>query len=346
MNGESLRENFIKVYRENDAPVYVFKAAHGFSMTRETEINRCMLGMGIAPDTYMGVRLCEKDMFYVRYADSEMQYECHRSKLAEYNDSERAKPVFRSLAKLVMNKPVSGAQIYFCCECEDFSEYTAVLVYGFSTLLGIDASEERLLTFLYPEKYSYTKNARALITLSSAENRCEMIEESGIILFSLPMKGCKIIICKLDEKSLKPIDYNKIIQNIETESLTQEEILAFKDTEEYEKLNFAINERKRFKELKEALENGRFADFSHIIKRSSLEYLLLTKKNGRNLKMLFDIAYESAIICGIYEGCGIYAFVEEDRVDKFIKSVGIAYENKIGKKPFFYVCASSETKKV
>ncbi len=339
MNGETLRQNFIKVYRDNNIPINVFKAAHGFSLLCEAEPNSAAIGMGIAPNTYLGIRLCDEDSFYVRFPGSEMQYECSRNKLSEYSQNDCAEPIFKTIARLLKgNESISGAQLYFQCECDEekFAEYKAVLVYGMGTILGMNTSGENLMKFIYPDTMNFSENARNIITLSSAENRCEAIEKTEISFFSLPFGGCKLVIGKTDTKPLKSVEYD--------EKKLDMGIAAYKGSDEYNKINYAINEKERFKQAKEALKHGEYARLGHIIRRSSCEYLSVVKKNGSNLKMLFDMAAESSIICGIYERSGIYAIVEDNRVDSFIKAVGAAYERKIGKRPDFYVCAAATTK--
>lgn len=342
MNGESFKQNFKKVYRDNEVPIYVFKAAHGFSMMGVTGINKCMLGMGIAPNTYVGIRICEDDMFYIRFSDSEMQYECKKDNLAGYNGEENIKQLFNALSGICGNIP--GAQIYFHCDCaeKEFCEYLQALVYGFCMLTGTAYDMEN--------KYdNFSEKARKKITVSAGENRCEMIENDKITFFSLPLKGCKIIIGKTGGKPFKPINFEETVNRLgidNYENISDEESAMYKASEGYEILDYAINEKKRIFKAAEALGSGDFSMFSRIIKRSASEYLDIIKKSGGNLRTLYDIASSASIICGIYENSGIYSLVEDYRVDRFIKNIGDAYEHKIGKRPNFYVCASSATCKV
>lgn len=315
LDGTIMRQNFNKVYGENDMPVYVFKAAHGFNMM--SFLCDKAIGTGIAPDTYMAVRYCDEEVFYIRFADSEIQYECKRNSLGEYTAKDRAKAVFGTMAAFIKNSKVKGGQIYFYSECDGFEEYCAVSAFGWGTLIGLKTTGEELFKYIYPETMNFEDNAKNIITISSAENICEAVEEGNISYYSLPFVNCRIIVAKTEAVKCNISDLKKA--------------------------ELIDNEKERFYRIKEALKNGKYSDFGHEIRRSSREFLSIISKKEIKLQTLFEAAADEAIICGIYERSGIYAIVEDAVTDKFIEKVGNICERKIGIRPDFYVCGFSST---
>lgn len=311
MNAEHFKKNFSKVYASGNKPIFVSKAAHNIKMLSTSDRCDFTIGFGIAPDTRMGIMPTDDNMFIVRFSDTEMQYECRSDKLSAYTQKDRAMPVFQILSKFE-SIPFNGAKLYFECET-GFEEYETALIFGIASILGSNTSEKALLKYLYNPNSARCLNA--LISFSASKNRCTIVENGKLVHNALPLDGCNVVLGRIKSKQSELNKHS----------------------------TFTKNERTYFESAKSALNSGMYSELSRIIRHSSTEYLASLKKNSNNLNFLFNTASKHAIICGLYGQCGIYAIVEEEKTNEFIKKIGCEYEKECGCLPFFFVCASAST---
>lgn len=309
-------ENFNKVYNSSDNEVYVFKAAHCLDLFGGTDLAVSRISMGITPTTYIATAPSGDERFYLSFADSNVRYECAKEELAIYSRGDKAENIFKKIAPFC--EKISGARIYLFCECEDEEEYEQAAVLAFCTLCGENPAEYERKLYIN-KKISFFEYAKGETVFLSEKNRCTIIDGDRISLYSLPCGGYKAVIIKINKKTPRG--------------------KAWDDNS----AEYAIKEKKALSDAENALKKGDFCCFGNIIKQISNEYLKASNKRKTAVMSLFELVSGMSALCGIYNDCGIYAFVSEEEVDGFIKSISASHEKIIGKKPQFYVCTSERS---
>ena len=354
MTGQSFYENFKKFYPKNEGEIYIFKTAYGLIMLGEaiSEAERRVIGAGITPDTYIGIRLLEEDMFYIRYTDSEMVYECAYENLGAYHEKNPAAKIFRLLDRITKNINVRGAEILFMPDCDngELSGYSEAAVIGFSNIFCQNQQPGDLLESIIPNNTDFSQNARRLISICAKENTFSLIENRTPVFFSIPsLSGYKIIITLTGEKPFKRPEFDKITKDLKDEivdfstfeNFADKEEISGSDLPEYRYAAFLKAEAARIASGAICLKNGDLAGFGKLVKESASEYISAVGKEAKNVELLFKIAAPKTVACGIFKERGIYSIVPNAEVDNFVKSVGTLYEKKAGRSPEFYICASS-----
>ncbi|MDD6213675.1 MAG: hypothetical protein PUB42_00550 [Firmicutes bacterium] len=86
-----------------------------------------------------------------------------------------------------------------------------------------------------------------------------------------------------------------------------------------------------------ALSEGNFDVFGRLVTAEGAAVLAANRKAG-NVRALFDIARRlgDSVGTGVLDG-GIFALVEEERIDTFMHNLGAEFERRIGKRPDFYI---------
>lgn len=314
MNAEIFRNNFSKVYSVGGQPIFVFKAAHAITLLPHSGNTDFAVGMGVAPNTYIGIRPSENDIFTVGFFDSEIRYECKRKYLNAYASNDRAAPIFRTIGRFLNDYSVNGAEIYFEYE-KNFGECETAAAFAFSYLSKQKIVYENLFASMYSETADYCETAKRIITFSSVKNRCEIFQKNSLSYALLPLDNCNVVIATIDCKPIKLCEENA----------------------------FCKNEKIYFDGIASALKNGKYIQSGEIIKQAATDYLSSCTKKCEKLKFLFEISSKRAVICGLYGQKGIYAIVENEKVDFFVKDVGTIYEQNHGNRPDFYIGAASSS---
>lgn len=308
------RETFSKVYGESSEKIYIFKIAYGMIMLGEavSESVGRIIGTGIAPDTFIGVRFCKENCFYLRETDSEFMYECKTENLLEYSDKDWAKDIFRLIGHICLGKNINGAQVLLHKECgTDFAAYDTAVCYAFSNILNLLPDEwVRVINNI-----NFAKSAKNLISLSSCVKGFWLVENQNPVYILHELPETKIVLAFCGK---------------------QKEFIA-------EDESFIKNEEIRIIDGVAALKRGDLCEFGKKVKESAKEYFDNISKNAENLKIMFDISKSYSDVCGIYEKRGIFTFVKDGKVDEFIEKVEEEYKKKSGEKPEFYICAQSTT---
>lgn len=359
MTGEVFSDNFQKVYAGKNEKPYIFKAAYGLLMLGEaiSEVERRVIGIGITPDTLIGIRLCREDIFYLRELDSEVMYECRRTELGVYRENNWAKDIFHLIGRLTKSINAAGAQILFYKEGkkEEFESYSAAAAIGFSDIFCKSLNPAALLGVILPDNINFADNAKELISLEAAKDRFAFVENQIPIYLPASLSGYKIIIVLTGEKPFKNPDFKRVLDRMKETGrgevssfshISRDEIGLYRDLPEYYLALFARNESERITAGAEALKRGDINLFGDIVKQSGKEYLAAAGKSSSNIELLFEFASEISYVCGIYKNRGVFAVVADGEVDKFVAGVGEMYEKKAGSKPEFYICADSATEEV
>lgn len=332
MNGDTFYETFYKVYGESDDRLHVFKLAHSMLVLGEAAASegRRVIGLGITPDTFIGIRLCSDGSFYLRETDSEIMYDCEKNKLFAYRENDWAKNLFHILGRLCGSINISGAQVLFHKECgADFANYAAAVCYGFSKIFCSDITAAEILSMILPGNADFAENARQLLSLDSQKGRFSLIENRVPVYIFPGMDDYMTVLALTGEKA-----FADPIKRAEQSGMT-DEIKAFEE-----------EENRRVTVGAALLKKGDTEGFGRIVKKSAEEYLELAQKHSEKVKMLFKCAAALSDICGIYENRGIFSFVHKDVVDEFVDTLGAEYEKKAGTKPEFYICAPSASETV
>lgn len=357
LNSQFFYDTFNKVYTESGDKPYIFKTSYGLSMlgTAVSEVERCVIGAGITPSTFIGIRICEEDTFYLRDADSELMYECARGDLSNYYENNWAKDIFHLIGRLTKSVNINGAKILIGKSCDhwEFSHYSAAVALGFSHIFCKNLQPAELLPLILPEGASFAESAGALMSLSAVENRCMLIENRHLVYFPFPIGEFKIVIAVVSDKPFKNPDFKKVLENIKElkfgtdflqfSQITKQEIELYREQPDYLYALFARNEMERLALAAACLKQGDLARFGEILTQSAEELLKAVGKPAEKVKKMFEISAALSAGCGIYRNKGIFAIVRNGEVDQFVDMVGHLYEKKAGTKPEFYICSSSES---
>ena len=353
MTGQDFNEIFKKVYPKNEGEVYIFKTAYGLIMLGEAvaESERRVIGTGITPDTYIGIRLLEEDVFYIRDSESDMVYDCAYEDLGAYNEKNPASKIFQLLNRITKSINVKGAEILFMrgCGYSEMNGYSEACAIGFSNIFCKNQQPGELLDLILANNSDFSQNAKGLISINAKENMCALIENRTPMFLPLPLSGYKTVIALTGDKPFKRPEFSKIIKNLKKEmgsfsnfeSFFDNAKLTAGDLPEYKCAAFLSSEASRITSGAAFLKSGNLAGFGELVKQSAVEYMSLIGKEAKNTELLFQIASPNTTVCGIYKERGIYAIIADTDVDNFINKVGSLYEKKAGKKPEFYICASS-----
>lgn len=321
LTAETFNETFLKIYGKNSENLHIFKIAHGMTLLGDAaaeQIHR-IIGIGIAPDTFIGIRFCEDDCFYLRETDSEIMYECKKSNLSEYNDMDWAANIFHLIGHFILSINISGAQILFHKECgAEFADYAVAVCYGFSNIFCKNLSLGELLGIVLPHSADFSENAKKLISFSSSKKGFLFVENLHPFYLLPMMEDKKIILILIGKR-------------------------CFGKIEEKEYKDFVDNEIRRILNGGEALKKGDLSAFGKNVKESAQEYLTKAKGDTEKIEILFSTVSQFSDICGLYKKDGIFAFVNDNCVDEFVNKVSEEYEKKAGEKPEFYICAPSVT---
>lgn len=345
MTKDELLNNFEKVYSKKDTSPFIFKGAYPVILMGEhnPEDSQTVLGIGVKPDTYIGVRLCD-DNFYISDIKERVVYQCKREELPYYKENKWAGELFLIISKMIKDTEIEGAEILFCAEGrnEEIESYKSVLCYAFSKITGKYFYDKELLNFILPNDCNFVENSRMLFSLNSEKDKVMFADDASFGYIAPIPSEYKILLILTDEKPFKGIDLAR--KKEKEEDFVIDEYTIYKDLEDYSAFEFSKREKTRTEWGIKALKKGDLREFGNMLKASAEEYLAeLNKKNSKVGTLFFTVSLLTEI-CGIYKNKGVFAFVQEERVDTFVENIGNIYEKKVGKKPNFYICETSDTK--
>lgn len=347
MTRDEFLNNFEKVFPKKDDKPFIFKAAYPVILMGEYNLSekQKVLGIGIKPDTYIGVRLRNDDNFYIRDISDVVVYQCVREELSYYKENEWAGELFSILSKMIKNTDISGAEILFYAEPKnkEIESYKASLCYAFFKITGEKFKNKELLNFMLPNDCTFSENAKALISLNSAKNKVLLVENATPQYIHTIDTKYKIILILTEEKPFKGIEFPKIKAE-DDKDIIFDEYTIYKDLEDYSVMEFSKREQTRTDWAILALKKNNLREFGAMVKASAEEYLAESNKKNSKVGTLFFTASILTEVCGLYKNRGVFAFVMEEKIDSFVEKVGKIYEKKAGKKPNFYICETTDTR--
>lgn len=358
MNKERFLDNFKKIYGDSKNETYIYKAAQPIFFLSYGCIGNSdhTISIGVNPDSGIGIRLNETGDFNLRFSDSNIEYNCKAEKLLEYSENNPAREYFRLLGKAIKNSGINGAEILLYREVtyEGFDNCKNSATYAFSDLFLKNKTISELADFVCENKKNYSDYLQISASLSSKKNCFCVTGHNNVTLFPALFDKYNIIIA-VSEKKIQKQNFsalsNKIKKNTKDEytSLLQmsdpsENLLC--DLSESAYVQFIKNETNRKKSAIDFLQSGDICQFGKIAKDSAKEWLEISGKKADTIKTHFEIASCLSPVCGIFQNRGIFAFIEKENTDNFLKKTEEICKKRAEKKPFFLISESSETGRV
>ena len=166
MTREKFLENFYKIYEKNNENIFISSVPYPLIMAKNKNI---AVGMGITPDTLMGIRFCEEKKVFIRQTGDELMYECEAEKLASYDGEDWSREIFLLLARFIKKTDMCGMQILFHCDCNDeFKNYFLAAAVGFCKCFLPKKNIAEILEYIMPKKMDFADK----ITLLCPKNTC------------------------------------------------------------------------------------------------------------------------------------------------------------------------------
>lgn len=322
-----IKEDFKKIYGANNESIKCYKTCCGIVLYGAGFDDRdlCMGGLSLSVDTLIAIKTNNNKNFRIIFSDSDTQYECELDKLKTFVGDKLAKSMFEALA--MTRGSINGADILIEYSINDkrFQRPLTSLISG----LGInnngkiaDIEFVKCLINTNEDVYSFVP-----CELYGRKNTLLNRDKNGRLEY-LPfnLDGYKIVLSLMNDKGFD-------MKNILSDS-------KFK--------NYIINEEKRAELIKdELIKNGTITEKTDkIFKTSAYELLCALGKNADKLLTMYKISEETGLasaIVPLYSYFGVCAFVPDDNVDKYVKTISEEYQKKVGTLPTLCICDSCDS---
>lgn len=324
-----IKENFKKIYNLSDEEIKCYKTCCGIVLygIGFDDSDLSMGGISLSVDTSIAIKTNNEKKFYIVFSDLNTQYECELDKLKTFAGDKLIKSMFEVMA--MTRGSINGAEILIDYGVNDkrFQRPSISLITGLGLMNNgkiADIEFVRCLVDKKEELYSFLP-----CELYGRKNTLLNRDKNGRLEY-LPfnLNGFKMVLSLIDDKGFD-------IKHILSKSDDKFKI-------------YMSNEEKRSELIKEELiKNGTITvKINEILKDSAYELLEALGKSAEKLLNMYKISEETGLakaIVPLYSYFGICAFIPDEDVDKYVKTISEEYQKKVGTIPTLCICDSCDS---